>query len=141
MVADNSTNQKAAATVVLNSLKNLGFKVLVPPGHTRHDVLEVLRHPEVEDQHLPRARAGLRTSPTRRRCSTRCSTGRTSSRADNSNWPLLDDRRSTRDGQGRDGRRRHAAPGVGRHRQGHHGARRPLIRGMWDKPYSFARRT
>jgi peptide/nickel transport system substrate-binding protein len=31
MVADNSTNQKAAATVVLNSLKNLGFKVNFRP--------------------------------------------------------------------------------------------------------------
>ena len=30
-VADNSTNQKAAATVVLNSLKNLGFKVNFRP--------------------------------------------------------------------------------------------------------------
>jgi peptide/nickel transport system substrate-binding protein len=30
-VADNSTNQKAAATVVLNSLKNLGFKVSFRP--------------------------------------------------------------------------------------------------------------
>jgi peptide/nickel transport system substrate-binding protein len=31
MVADNSTNQKAAATVVLNSLKNLGFSVRFRP--------------------------------------------------------------------------------------------------------------
>jgi peptide/nickel transport system substrate-binding protein len=31
MVADNSTNQKAAATVVLNSLKNLGFNVQFRP--------------------------------------------------------------------------------------------------------------
>jgi peptide/nickel transport system substrate-binding protein len=31
MVADNSTNQKAAATVVLNSLKNLGFSVNFRP--------------------------------------------------------------------------------------------------------------
>jgi peptide/nickel transport system substrate-binding protein len=31
MVADNSTNQKAAATVVLNSLKNLGFQVNFRP--------------------------------------------------------------------------------------------------------------
>jgi peptide/nickel transport system substrate-binding protein len=31
MVADNSTNQKAAATVVLNSLKNLGFNVNFRP--------------------------------------------------------------------------------------------------------------
>jgi peptide/nickel transport system substrate-binding protein len=31
MVADNSTNQKAAATVVLNSLKNLGFNVRFRP--------------------------------------------------------------------------------------------------------------
>jgi peptide/nickel transport system substrate-binding protein len=31
MVADNSTNQKAAATVVLNSLKDLGFQVNFRP--------------------------------------------------------------------------------------------------------------
>ena len=60
-----------------------------PAGHALHEVLQ--RPQGAEDRDLPERRVRSRTSTTRSRCWTPCSTARTSCPQNNSNWTQLND--------------------------------------------------
>ena len=79
IVGDDAEPDKSVAQITEQQLNEMGFKTKLRLVDARHDVHEVLRRAELRGQRLPDASAGCRTSRTRRRCSTRSSTGTTSS--------------------------------------------------------------